>query len=246
MDNHILNHLRAHQSIRAFTDQPVTDEQVAEIITAATAGPNFQNYQPVTFIEITDQKIKAEISEIVGMKYIETATRFFVVTVDFNKDLIGLDEAQRKMAIEKISHYQMLEGGVVSAAIALGRAQIAAEALGLGTVTMAGVMRAYEVYERELDLPQLVKPVMGFSLGYPDQNPGIKPKLPLAGSLMEGKYDQAQMESAVDEYNQTMRSYYKTRGMDKDWTEHNLGLFAKANPSSELTEYVQRKGFNLK
>ncbi|CAK8054585.1 nitroreductase family protein [Eupransor demetentiae] len=246
MHNETLDLLHQHQSIRAFTDKPVSDEQVREMILAATAGPNMQNYQPVTFIEIKDQALKTKITEQVGMKYIQTATRFFVLTVDFNKDLIGLNAEQKAIVEDRIQHYQLLEGGIVSASIALGRAQIAAESMGLGTVTMAGAMGAFELYEKELNLPRYVKAIMGFSVGYPDQNPGVKPKLPLSGSLMEGAYHQDQMEAAVAEYNETMKDYFKERGMDTDWTQHTAKLFAQMKPNVKLSEYPQAKGFNLK
>ena len=243
--NTILDLMNDHQSIRAFTDQPVSQEQIDTILTAALAGPNIQNFQPVTFIEITDQALKAEITQVVGMKYIETATRFFVVAVDYSKDLIGLDAEQQALVIEKLKSYQFFEGGVISASIALGRAQIAAESLGLGTVTMAGAMGAYELYEERLKLPAYVKPIMGFSLGYADQNPGVKPKLPLAGSLMKDYYRPAQMAQAVADYNETMRQYFAKRGIDSDWTQHNIKLFGKLTTNPGLSAYPQAKGFDL-
>jgi len=152
MSNPTLDVLNQHMSIRSFTDEMVSDQQVSEIIRAATAGPNMNNYQPVTFIEITSQDIKADITTKVGMKYIETAARYFVVTVDYNKDLIGLNNEQRRQAEENIQSYALLEGGIVSAGIALGRAQVAAESLGLGSVTMAGALGAFEIYEEHLNL----------------------------------------------------------------------------------------------
>ncbi|MDF7637493.1 nitroreductase family protein [Leuconostocaceae bacterium ESL0958] len=244
LTNDVLQQLHNHKSIRAFQDRPVSDEVVATILSAAFAGPNMQNFQPVTFIEVTDQKLKQAVTDRVGMGYIASAPRFFVVAVDWHKLLIGQSAENQAMIKEKISSYQFLEGGIVSAAIALGRAQVAAESLGLGSVTMAGVMGAFDLYEKELNLPDYVKPVMGFSLGYPDQEPGIKPKLPLTGSYMKGAYDEDQMVAAVTDYDQTMKDYFASRGMDNTWTEHNAKLLAGTKINDGLTAYPNDKELN--
>lgn len=246
ISNSTIDLLKQHMSIRAFTDEPVSDEMIETIFTAAYAGPNFSNLQPVTFIEITDQQFKADISAQVGMSYIETATRFFVVTVDFNKDLIGLDDETRRQAEARLSNYSMLEGGVVSAGVALARAQVAAESLGLGCVTMAGAVGSFELYEERLHLPKFVKAVMGFSVGYPAQNPGIKPKLSLPGILMTDKYDQKQMEEAVKTYDDVMVKYYDKRGADNSWIRNNAKVLTRQEDLKPLSNYPVRKGFNLR
>lgn len=247
MSNPTLDVLNQHMSIRSFTDEMVSDQQVSEIIRAATAGPNMNNYQPVTFIEITSQDIKADITTKVGMKYIETAARYFVVTVDYNKDLIGLNNEQRRQAEENIQSYALLEGGIVSAGIALGRAQVAAESLGLGSVTMAGALGAFEIYEEHLNLLRYVKAVMGFSIGHPADNPGIKPKLGESGFLMKDRYNQVQLEEAVSAYNKVMVEYYANRGIERSWTENNARMLTRERKTTPLlTQYAKDKGFNLK
>lgn len=246
LDNEVLKQLQGHQSIRAFQDKPVSDETMDAIFSAAFAGPNMQNYQPVTFIEITDQALKQKITDTVHMGYIASAPRFYVACVDWNRDLIGQSAEDRAVIEERIQHYQFLEGGIVSAAITLGRAQVAAESLGLGTVTMAGVMGAFELYEQKLDLPKYVKPIMGFSVGYPDQTPGVKPKLPLSGSVMKDRYDEGKVEAAVKDYDQTMAAYYGERGMDTNWTKHNAKLFKNIPADPRLSKYPMDKGLNLK
>ncbi|MGX7051239.1 nitroreductase family protein [Leuconostoc palmae] len=245
MTNETLNVLKNHKSIRAFTDKPVSDEMINTIFEAATAGPNINNFQPVIFIEITDQAFKAEVTSIVGMDYIEKAARYFVLAVDFNKDLIGLDPDVRKAAEDKISVYPMLEGGIISAGIALGRAQVAAESLGLGTVTMAGALGAFELYEQRLNLPKFVKAVMGFSIGYPNQEPGIKPKLPLPGFVMKDHYDQEKLEKVVANYDKTMQKYYADRGVESSWIKNNTKMFKRNRDTTALENYPKDKGFTI-
>lgn len=245
MLNTTIELLNNHKSIRAYTDQMVSDDIIATILSAANAGPSINNFQPVTFIEITDQTFKSEITEQVGMSYIESAARYFVVTIDFNKVLIGLTSEVRQIAEERLAAYPMLEGATVSAGIALGRAQVAAEALGLGSVTMAGALGSFEHYEARLKLPKLVKAVMGFSLGYPNQEPGIKPKLPLAGMLMQDSYDQVTLEKTVRDYDQTMKAYYAARGVKSSWFENNTKVLMRKQDMGPLSNYTMRKGFRI-
>ena len=245
MTNPVIDLLKNHKSIRAYTDKPISDDIVETIFSAAIAGPNINNFQPVTFIEITDQAFKAEITAQVGMKYIESAARYFVVAIDFNKDLIGLTPEVRQLAEERLASYPMLEGAIVSAGIALGRAQVAAESLGLGSVTMAGALGSFELYEARLKLPKFVKAVMGFSLGYPDQEPGIKPKLPLSGVLMKDGYDQATLENTDMAYDNTMKAYYADRGVDNSWFKNNTKLLTRDRDMEPLSNYPTRKGFKL-
>ena len=80
-------------------------------------------------------------------------------------------------------HY--LECGIVSAALLLTGSS-PAESLGLGSVTMAGALGAFEIYEEHLNLPRYVKAAQAFNWSSVD-NPGIKPKLGESGFLMKDR-----------------------------------------------------------
>jgi 5,6-dimethylbenzimidazole synthase len=51
------------RSCRAFTDDPVTREQVEAIVTAGQWAPSPLNLQPFQFIAVTDPKLRAGIQE---------------------------------------------------------------------------------------------------------------------------------------------------------------------------------------
>ncbi|APS26968.1 MULTISPECIES: nitroreductase family protein [Weissella] len=248
MENDVFKILSNRASIRAFKDEPVSDELVMTVLSAAASGPNMNNFQPVTFIEITDQAVKDEITERVGMRYIAGAPRFFVLAIDYNKLFVGATPEQAAVMAENLAWYNMTEGALISAGIALENAVLAANAVGLGAVTMAGAVRPLDFLQDTLQLPKFVKPVMGLSLGYPDQEPGVKPKLPVKGGFwMTDKYDQAALEGAVATYNDTMREYFAGRGIDEDWTEHNMKMVATtAKDNSLATQHLHDKGFATK
>ena len=46
------------KSVRAYTDEPVTDAQVETLLRAAMAAPSGMNVQPWRFVVVTDQAVK--------------------------------------------------------------------------------------------------------------------------------------------------------------------------------------------
>lgn len=52
------------RSIRKYTDQPVTDQQVATLLQAAMAAPSAGNQQPWQFVVVRDKALLEEISRI--------------------------------------------------------------------------------------------------------------------------------------------------------------------------------------
>ncbi|KGO18776.1 hypothetical protein Q757_10315, partial [Oenococcus alcoholitolerans] len=149
-------------------------------------------------------------------------------------------------AVENMGAYNYLEGAAISAGIAAYAAILAANSLGYGGVTMAGPVKAFEIYEKYLHLPKMVKVIFTLALGVPANDPGVKPKLPLSVFWQKDAYDQKKIEAGVAEYNKTMRSYYKDRGIDDDWTSHNKKRIAVPFDSTALTKYAHDKGFALK
>ena len=80
-----------------------------------------------------------------------------------------LTPEEKALAEENIKRYNVLEGGIISAGIALGRAQVAAESLGLGSVTMAGALKAFDYaikYQVEAAILKEKSPSCGFRYIY--------------------------------------------------------------------------------
>lgn len=55
---------------------------------------------------------------------------------------------------------------------------IAAESLGIGAVLLGSILNQVDELVDLLNLPELVVPVLGIPLGYPDQEPQMKPRMP--------------------------------------------------------------------
>ena len=57
-----------------------------------------------------------------------------------------------------------------------------------------------------LHLPDKVYPVFGITVGVPDEDHGVKPRLPVAAILHENGYDEKKYDELLNEYDETMSS----------------------------------------
>ena len=64
--NPMTDTLRAHTSVRAFTDEPVSQEDLEAIYESARAASSTCFLQVTTAIRITDKELKAKLAELAG------------------------------------------------------------------------------------------------------------------------------------------------------------------------------------
>ena len=61
--------LETTRSIRRFTDEPVTDDEILSCIRAAVQGPSGGNIQPWQFVAVTDPDVKRALGDIYRRAY---------------------------------------------------------------------------------------------------------------------------------------------------------------------------------
>ncbi|MGD9404389.1 MAG: NADPH-dependent oxidoreductase, partial [Anaerolineae bacterium] len=108
-----------------------------------------------------------------------------------------------------------------------------------------------------LELPKLVFPVAGMTLGWPAAEPLIRPRLPLEAVLHWERYDASEEKEALESYDRAMTEtgIYEGRqvpvpGRDGEvenygWMEHSARRASKAW-RTELGTVLRRQGFGLK
>jgi nitroreductase len=60
----MLSVMRAQRACREYTDEPVTDTDLATIIEAASHAPSAENRQPWIFLAVDDPKVRAAIDDL--------------------------------------------------------------------------------------------------------------------------------------------------------------------------------------
>ena len=104
------------------------------------------------------------------------------------------------------------------------------ESLGYGICYIGGIRNNPREVSELLHLPDKVYPVFGMTVGVPDEEHGVKPRLPVAAVLHENGYDEQKYDELLNEYDETMNAYYKERSSNKKnvtWTESMSSFMSK-------------------
>jgi len=91
VDNAVLDAIRERRSVRTFTSQPVTDEQVQAVLEAGRWAPSALNSQPWDFIVVKDSETRSKMAHIlrrvtVAWGGFSGAPVTIVVSVDAKRD----------------------------------------------------------------------------------------------------------------------------------------------------------------
>lgn len=227
-----------HRSIRAYTPEPVSDEQIELILTAAQAVSSSNFLQCTSIIRVTDTELRSKLAVLAGNQpYVTQAPEFWVFCADLNR---------HKQLVPKVElgKAEQLLVGCVDTAIMAQNAVVAAESLGLGCVYIGGIRGQIEQVTTLLNLPKYVLPLFGVCIGHPAQHPDIKPRLPKAAMFFENHYQPIQ-KSLIDEYNTTMANYYQQRSSNQKvsgWSD-TIEKILNSVKRDTMLDYLHQQGW---
>lgn len=133
--------------------------------------------------------------------------------------------------------------GAVDVGIFAQNVLLAAESIGLGGVFIGSIRNDLARVGALLGCPQGVVPIVGLCLGYPDQEPMKRERLPLDVILSENRF-QAASAADLQAYNDNVQAYYRTRDgvAQMDWAQQIRNQFChEVRP--DLLRYLQAQGF---
>ena len=246
--NPVLESLFKHRSIRKYKNQPLEEEKFQLIIKAAQAAPNWCNGQQVSIIAVKDQAIKDKIKDLAwGQQYISTCSVFLVFCADFYRVSIAFEKCGKtKEDFEKhMTNIDTLIVGSHDVGIALQNATVAAESLGLGTVDIGAVRGKSLEVTKLLNLPKYCIPLVGLCVGYPDDDPGLKPRLPMSAVCFDNKYDTEKAKAGIEEYDVTYQKYLSGRGSntrDSNWSKSISHIYTSFAVEEDY-ELLKQQGF---
>ncbi|NMO96357.1 oxygen-insensitive NADPH nitroreductase [Paenibacillus lemnae] len=209
--NETIDLLMKHRSIRKYSSREVTEEQLQRIVQAAQMASSSSSVQAYSVIAVTDPEQKQTLSVLAGNQaYIAECPVFLV----WCADLYRLKQAGEQHLDGAESYIDSTENFIIAtvdASLAAQNAAVAAESMGLGIVYIGGVRNQIAEFSEVLQLPELVYPVFGMCLGYPDQQPDVRPRLPLEGVLHRGTYNASSVQEQVANYDNTYTAYMQAR-----------------------------------
>lgn len=238
--------LKSHRSIRKFKDQPIPRALLDELVQAGQCAATSSHVQAYSIIHVVNPANREKIAELAGgQSYVASAGAFLVFCADMKR---ATEAAERAGAdVTRGMTEQLLVASIDTALMAQNLA-VAAESEGLGLCYIGGIRNNPEAVSELLQLPEHVYPVFGMCLGYPDQNPEVKPRLPLASILKEDRYDSRNDEALVAEFDDTMHRYYLERtggNKNTNWSEQLKPLFT-SKLRAHMKAFLEGRGFGRK
>nr|WP_139311056.1 oxygen-insensitive NADPH nitroreductase [Paenisporosarcina indica] len=242
----IFDLLSSHTSIRKYKNSQLSKEQISELISVAQHAASSHFVQAYSVVWVTDEQIKKKIGELSkNMIQMETAGAVLVCCVDFQRlHVAGL---MNDTTIVTDSAENVLVG-TADVAIFAQNLAIAAESKGYGICYIGGVRNKPTEISELLDLPERVFPVFAMTVGVPDEQHEVKPRLPVEAILHENGYDSEKYHSLLSAYDKTMEEYYETRGSNQkstNWTK-SMADFLKVPRRTHIKGFLASRGFTWK
>jgi FMN reductase (NADPH) len=255
MNTPTIEQIHQHYSVRAYKPDPVSDEMIETIVVAGQRASTSSNLQTYSVIVVKNQKKRERLKALCGgHKHIAQAPVFMAWCADQSR----LARASQHRGYQAVNDYvESFLVAAVDCALAMQNAALAAESLGLGMCYIGAIRNHPEEIIRLLELPPLVFPISGMTLGWPDAEPFIRPRLPLRAVLHWECYDTQDEEQALLEYDLAMveTGIYKGRQVpmpgrageieDYGWQEHSARR-ASTPIRTGLREIIEKQGFRLK
>jgi nitroreductase len=243
--NDTVNLLKSHRSIRKYKEKPVPEEAVLSIIECAQSASTSNFIQAYTIIRVNSAEKRKKIAALAGdQKYVAECPLFLVFCAD-------LQRANTSCGL----HGKTMDAGceafivaTVDAALAAQNAMTAAESMGLGGVYIGGIRNDPAGMCEILNIPNNVYPVFGMCLGYPDDDPQKKERLPLNVIFKTDAYSDDADSEKIKEYDARINAYYRQRGSasrDDTWTLQISAMMGRLQ-RPHMKEFLEKRGFLLK
>jgi len=243
-----LARLAGRGSVRSFKPDPVAPGLLRLLGAVALAAPTKSDLQQRDIVVVTEPALRRAINALIDEQAWTAEAPALLVFCGNNRRQRQI-HAWRDRPFAN-DHLDAFFNAAVDAGILLAAYVAAAEAIGLGCCPISALRNRAEEVSRLLQLPDHVFPVAGLAVGWPAAAPAISPRLPLAVTLHENRFDEIDLEDAIALYDRR-RSYKRQRriedyGEDPDygWSEDKARQYARPE-RADFGAFIRRKGFCL-
>ncbi len=171
MSNPVLDAIFSRSSVRAFTDQPLTNEQIAQLANAALAAPTAMNRQPYQLIAVKDKALILELEKATVEYFAAQNPEIAQRNASRGNKVFYNAPVAFFIAIDTEGAYNKFDCGIVAQNLA-----IAATGMGLGSVILGMPRGAFlgdraEELRMRLEFPEGYEFGLCVAVGYPDGQP---------------------------------------------------------------------------
>lgn len=194
----ILNQIHQHTSIRAYKPDPIPENCLNEILEAGIRASSSGNMQTYSIIVTQDRSLREQLYiPHMEQSMVLDAPVLLTFCADFHRMRHWL---RLNNAPDNFDNFMSFMIGAIDAILVSQNVALAAEAKGLGICYMGSTLANCDQIGKILRLPSSVVPVVGFSLGYPDETPALRDRLPLKGLVHQETYQDYSDEKILEIY----------------------------------------------
>ncbi len=237
-----------HRTIREFKDMRIPEKVFDTLLAVARRTATSNGMQSYSIIRVTDPSIKKEIANVCNQEYVGRVPELLIFVVDqFRNNRIAKEKGT---VTENAADMDRFFQGFTDACLALQNVVNAAESMDLGVVYLGSILNDSAKICEILKLPKLTFPVLGLGIGYPNQNPQLKPRLENRLRVFENSYGvfDNYLEE-IKEYDREMTTYYDLRNANRRVDSFSDQVAAKLSNSmpnrQEMLKVIGRQGFRL-
>lgn len=229
--------------IRKYKSQPISDETLALLLSAAQSAPTKSNLQQYSILIIQDTDIHDQVADLVpSMPWMKTAPVIALFLGDVRRI--------RRIAEMRGHEYQnnnvdTFMNAAVDAALAMQCFITAADHLDLGTCPISYVRNRINDLADILPLPDGVFPIAGLCVGYPDDPGYVSMRLPQSIVVHQDTYNDDDLEARITDYDDRAHARFALSAGKQRHTE-TYGVLDKCTWSENVARQLskpERAGF---
>jgi FMN reductase [NAD(P)H] len=253
-DNELINRVLSRKTVRRYSDL-VPDESLLDLLVGAALSASAKSdFQQASILRVSDKAKRAAIGALFpSMPWIGLSPVFFVF----------LGDARRLQRIGELRGKPVRNGTLegffnasVDAALAMQTMILCAESAGLGVCPISVIRNEIDKVAGILELPDLVFPVAGLCLGYPQGDGFVSLRLPRGATTHRDSYDDSNLPTDIDDYDRrrdARHSIPKEQHRSNaefgeaafyGWSEDKARQAAKAEGAA-FPPYLKKHGFTF-
>ena len=163
----LLEGLHTRRSIRKYTDEPVTREQLHEIIKAGTMAPSGMNNQPWRFVTIQNKETLQKLAQLTKYSHV-----------------VGKAAACIAVFVDKTAMYHEVKDHQ-SMGACIQNLLLASHGMGLGGVWLGEILKSAKEVRELCGLTDQYELMAVVSLGYPAGKGGVADRRPVEEVLLK-------------------------------------------------------------
>jgi nitroreductase len=247
--NETVSQQLSHCSIRAFSDEAISEETIDTLLAVANRTATSMLMQRFSIVRVTDAETKCRISTICEQAYISRLPEIFIFIADCYRNY-RIASAQGFYG-ESLHGMDAFFQAFTDTCLAAQNVAMAIESFGMGAVFFGSLLNDSQALIDILGLPELTFPVLGLGFGHPAQDPQPKPRLDVSFKVFENRYTifDDYLELIAD-YDKEMQTYRDKRNNEKHSDSFSEMVVKKSRTVREkralILRAVRKQGFDPK